>query len=74
MKPKQHRSRKLYSLALFSRIQGTVIQVCAVESWFATTRHREAQAAATRYNREHYYNAERREYFADKWVAPVVLA
>lgn len=50
---KKFRSRKLYALALFSKIQGKTIRICAVESWFSTTRKREAEAAANRYNREH---------------------
>lgn len=50
---KKFRSRKLYSLALFSKMQGQVIRICTVESWFSTTRKREAEVEANRYNKEH---------------------
>jgi len=50
---KKFRSRKLYALALFSRIQGQVIRICPVESWFSSTHKREAEAAAKRYNKKH---------------------
>ena len=50
---KKFRSRKLYALALFSKIQGKVIRICSVESGFSTTRKREAEVEANRYNKEH---------------------
>lgn len=47
------KTRKLYALALFGRRQGTTYRICTLESWFSTTRRREAEAAAARYNRKH---------------------
>lgn len=62
---------KFYELRLFQRIQGKVVEICPVETWRLMTTKREAQKAANQYNRKHYYNEETKEYFPDKWVAPV---
>lgn len=53
MKTTSFRNRRFYALALFSNVQGKIIRICSVESWFSSTIKREAQAAANRYNREH---------------------
>lgn len=49
----KHRNRKFYALALFSRIQGTTVRICSVNSWFASTRKRDAEREAAKYNKEH---------------------
>lgn len=33
-------------------MQGQVIRICTVESWFSTTQKRVAEAEASRYNRD----------------------
>lgn len=58
MKTKSTRNRHFYSLALFSNVQGKVIRLCPIKTWFFSTRKREAEAAANRYNREHNTSRE----------------
>lgn len=49
---KKHRTpSRFYSLALFTKVQGTTIRLCAVETWFSSTRKREAERKANWYNR-----------------------
>ena len=70
---KKHRTpSKFYELRLFQKIQGKVIEICNVESWFFTTRKREAQSMANRYNRERgFITKGKLSCEIDKWVALV---
>lgn len=72
---KKHRTpSKFYELRLFQKIQGKVIEICNVETWFFTTRKREAQAMANRYNRERgLIKKGQLSCEIDKWVQPVIL-
>lgn len=58
MNIKQRRSRKIYSLAMFQRIQGQTIRICPVESWFSSTIKREAEREANRINRKNEYSLD----------------
>lgn len=61
---------KFYELRIFQRIQGTIVEICPVETWRIMTTKREAEKHARRYNREHYSD-DHGQPFPDKWVAPV---
>ena len=68
--PKHHtnmKTSKFYSIALFQNVQGKTIRICALETWFFSTRKREAQVQANRYNRDHNASLE------TKWAAVEVL-
>lgn len=75
MSMNKHRTpSKIYQLCMFQRIQGQVIQLCNVESWFFTTRKREAQTMANRYNRERgFVKKGQLSCDIDKWVQPVII-
>lgn len=67
MKTKAHRNRRFYSLALFSNVQGKIIRLYPIESWFFSTRKRGAQVMANRYNREHNASMETKFCSIETW-------
>lgn len=58
---------KFYTLALFQRIQGQTIRICAVQTEFFSTRKRDAEREARRYAKARGYTD------ADKFVGVETL-
>jgi len=48
-----------YRLFLYRKIQGTLVRICPVESWFSTTRKREAERMANRINKQNGWSVDR---------------
>lgn len=59
--------KRFYKLQMYQRIQGQVIEICAVETSLLLTRKRDAQREANRYNRKRGLS------YPEKWVAPAIL-
>jgi len=67
---KKHRTpSKIYSLALFRKIQGKTVRICSVESWYFSTVKRDAERKASRLNRDNgYITKDQLSCDIDKWI------